>query len=106
MRTAYIPPKGVIQLSYGIPKDLAEELKRFSEREQYNVRIVRIKLTHQSDKNFCKYAGKYPFDMIIGNFINGSSHVYLQILEIQRTFNVFCGAHYKISVAPIKRLPK
>lgn len=106
MRTAYVPPKGVIQLSYGIPKDLAEELKRFSEKEQCNTRIVRIRLTHQSDKNYCRFVGKYMFDLVIGNFINGSSHVYLQILDAQRTFSITYGAHYKIVVAPIKRLPK
>lgn len=106
MRPLYIPPKGVIQLSYIVSEELIEELKKFSEKDIRNVRIVRIRLTHQSDKDFCKYTERYPFDMVIGNFMNKSSHVYLQVLEIQRVFNLVDGAHYKIAVAPLKQLPK
>jgi hypothetical protein len=106
MRTVYVSPIGVIQLSYNISRDLIEELKRFSKKEQYNVRTVRIKLAHQSDKNFCKYTERHPFDLVIANFMNKGSHVYLQVLEIQRVVNLVDGAHYKIAVAPIKQLPK
>lgn len=106
MRTVYMPPMGVIQLSYNIPRNLIEELKRFSKKEQHNVRIARIRLTHQSDKNFRKYTERHPFDLVIANFMNKGSHVYLQVLEIQRVVNLVDGAHYKIAIAPIKQLPK
>lgn len=106
MNPLYKAPKGVIQLSYTVSKSLSKELQNFSKKEPCNIRVVRIGLSHQSDNNFCKYVGRYPLNIVIGNFAHRGVHVYLQVLEIQRTINIVDGMHYKLTVAPIKELPK
>ncbi len=104
MKALYNPPAGVIQLTYNVSNELVQELRRFSTIAG-NQRIVRIKLSKQSDKYY-KLFMEHATDIAIANFKNDRIHVYLKVLAIDRVFNTELGCHYKLYVRVLEELPK
>jgi hypothetical protein len=104
MKPLYNPPAGVIQLSYNISSKLVQELHKFSTIAG-NQRIVRIKLSKQSDRCY-KLFMEHNTDIAIANFKNDRTHVYLKVLAIDRVFNPELGCHYKLYVRVLEELPK
>ena len=111
MKANYVPPKGVIQLTYNVNLQEITRLKAFDERSKVinehllNKTIVYIKCCKQSDHNYKKWDNDTNRIYIL-NFNHKGIHVYARLLYICRTFSKEFGIRYKISALAIEELPK
>lgn len=110
MKANYVPPKGVIQLTYNIS---LEEIKRLMALDQRSKviseipfqAIVKVKCGKQSDSNYKKWNHDTKPNYIL-NFNNKGVHVYMQLRSMVRVLNRDLGICYKILAFTIKELPK
>lgn len=110
MKANYVPPKGVIQLTYNVS---LEEIKRLMTLDQRSKviseipfqAIVKVKCGKQSDSNYKKWNHDTKPNYIL-NFNNKKIHVYMQLRSMVRVFNRDLGICYKILAFTIKELPK
>lgn len=110
MKANYVPPKGVIQLTYNVS---LEEIKRLMALDQRSKviseipfqAIVKVKCGKQSDSNYKKWNHDTKPNYIL-NFNNKGIHVYMQLRNMVRVFNRNFGIYYKILAFTIKELPK
>ena len=110
MKANYVPPKGVIQLTYNVS---LEEIKRLMALDQRSKviseipfqAIVKVKCGKQSDSNYKKWNHDTKPNYIL-NFNNKKIHVYMQLSSMVRVFNRDLGICYKILAFTIKELPK
>lgn len=110
MKANYVPPKGVIQLTYNV---ILEEIKRLMALDQRSKviseipfqAIVKVKCGKQSDSNYKKWNHDTKPKYIL-NFNHKGIHVYMQLRSMVRVFNRDLGICYKILAFTIKELPK
>ena len=110
MKANYVPPKGVIQLTYNVS---LEEIKRLMALDQRSKvisevpfqAIVKVKCGKQSDSNYKKWNHDTKLKYIL-NFNYKGIHVYMQLISMARVFNRDLGICYKILAFTIKELPK
>ena len=110
MKANYVPPKGVIQLTYNVS---LEEIKRLMALDQRSKviseipcqAIVKVKCGKQSDSNYKKWNHDTKPNYIL-NFNNKKIHVYMQLRSMVRVFNRDLGICYKILAFTIKELLK
>ena len=110
MKANYVPPKGVIQLTYNVS---LEEIKRLIALDQRSKviseipfqAIVKVKCGKQSDSNYKKWDHDTKPNYIL-NFNHKGIHVYMQLRSMVRVFNRDLGICYKILAFTIKELPK
>ena len=110
MKANYVPPKGVIQLTYNVS---LEEIKRLMALDQRSKviseipfqAIVKVKCGKQSDSNYKKWNHDTKPNYIL-NFNNKGIHVYMQLRSMVRVFNKDLAICYKILAFTIKELPK
>lgn len=110
MKANYVPPKGVIQLTYNVS---LEEIKRLMALDQRSKviseipfqAIVKVKCGKQSDSNYKKWDHSTNPNYIL-NFNYKRVHVYMQLRSMVRVFNRDLGICYKILAFTIKELPK
>ena len=110
MKANYVPPKGVIQLTYNVN---LEEIKRLMALDQRSKviseipfqAIVKVKCGKQSDSNYKKWNHDTKPNYIL-NFNNKKIHVYMQLRSMVRVFSRDLGICYKILSFTIKELPK
>ena len=110
MKANYVPPKGVIQLTYNVS---LEEIKRLMALDQRSKviseipfqAIVKVKCGKQSDSNYKKWNHDTKPNYIL-NFNNKKIHVYMQLRSMVRVLNRDLGICYKILAFTIKELPK
>ena len=111
MKANYVPPKGVIQLTYNVSLKEITRLKKIAkgsktEEEKFGIAaIVSVKCGKQSDNNYEKWdIASEP--VCILNFYNKGIHVYMKCVYITRSFSKDFGIRYKIATSTIKELPK
>ena len=110
MKANYVPPKGVIQLTYNVS---LEEIKRLMALDQRSKviseipfqAIVKVKCGKQSDSNYKKWNHDTKPNYIL-NFNQKKIHGYMQLRSMVRVFNRDLGICYKILAFTIKELPK
>ena len=111
MKANYVPPKGVIQLTYNVSLKEIKRLGIFDETSKaineykFNKTIVNIKCGKQSDHNYKKWDSDTNRIYIL-NFNHKKIHVYMQLRSMVRVFNRDLGICYKILAFTIKELPK
>ena len=110
MKANYVPPKGVIQLTYNISLEKIKRLMALDERSKVISEIpfqaiVKVKCGKQSDSNYKKWDHSTKPNYIL-NFNHKGIHVYMQLRSMVRVFNRDLGICYKILAFTIKELPK
>ncbi len=110
MKANYVPPKGVIQLTYNVSLEEIKRLMALDQRSKVISKIpfqaiVKVKCGKQSDSNYKKWNHDTKPNYIL-NFNNKGIHVYMQLRSMVRVFNRDLGICYKILAFTIKELPK
>ena len=110
MKANYVPPKGVIQLTYNVSLEEIKRLMALDQRSKVISKIpfqaiVKVKCGKQSDSNYKKWNHDTKPNYIL-NFNNKKIHVYMQLRSMVRVFNRDLGICYKILAFTIKELPK
>lgn len=110
MKANYVPPKGVIQLTYNVSLKEIKRLMALDQRSKviseipFQV-IVKVRCGKQSDSNYKKWNHGTKPNYIL-NFNHKGIHVYMQLRSMVRVFNRVLGICYMISAFTIKELPK
>lgn len=110
MKANYVPPKGVIQLTYNVS---LKEIKRLMVLDQRSKviseipfqAIIKVKCGKQSDSNYKKWNHDTEPNYIL-NFNHKGIHVYMKLRSMIRVFNRDIGICYMILAFTIKELPK
>ena len=111
MKANYVPPKGVIQLTYNVSLKEITRLKKIAEgskteEEKFGIAaIVSVKCGKQSDNKYEKWdIASDPICIL--NFYHKGIHVYMKCVYITRSFSKDFGIRYRIAISTIKELPK
>lgn len=111
MKTNYIPPKGVTQLTYNVSRRMISRLALFNQTSKsidgyIPLKVsIEVKCGKQSDFNYKKWDSDLTSTYIL-NFNYKGIHVYMKLKDMVKMYNKEVGIYYKILAHTIKELPK